>query len=405
MNFIAPVLYLLTTYTIYKKIGTFFCLSVYVWLLHTISMTCFWIKADFLSGFDSEFTYFALAIMYFTLVLITLPLVKLEKSNITIKSLKSISSSKFKRLKFVCYILIGLSLYSIVFFSINLPKVFALDVKAVRDGHVIFYESSIYSKLAILGAFSSVFCIYFYYYLSILDTLPRIRKLLLFSSISFVLYTLNVAGRDGIVIWGLSFMAGLFFFYRFLKKELISSIFRTLLKVSIVVVPVLVFITTSRFSGNSNDNSEIESILSYAGQSLPNLSYTIDLTNKLGFRSGDGQIPIALLQPLTGKSDENRHEKIGDLMTYGFKSNQFKSYVGYFYPAYSFPILIIFILLFIFVIRVCSTRYIGSIDFVGFLPGFTWYMIPIVGIFYFYYGELIGNVFLLLPFLIKKYLK
>lgn len=107
--------------------------------------------------------------------------------------------------------MIGLSLYSIVFFSINLPKVFALDVKAVRDGHVIFYESSIYSKLAILGAFSSVFCIYFYYYLSILDTLPRIRKLLLFSSISFVLYTLNVAGRDGIVIWGLSFMAGLFF--------------------------------------------------------------------------------------------------------------------------------------------------------------------------------------------------
>lgn len=111
-----------------------------------------------------------------------------------------------------------------------------------------------------------------------------------------------------------------------------------MLKVSIVVVPVLVFITTSRFSGNSNDNSEIESVLSYAGQSLPNLSYTIDLTNKLGFRSGDGQIPIALLQPLTGKSDENRHEKIGDLMTYGFKSNQFKSYVGYFYPAYSFPI-------------------------------------------------------------------
>lgn len=398
-NIIPPLLYVFTTYILYRRLGRFYSLSVFIWLMHTVSMLCFWIKADFFKPFQNDYTIEALMLMYGTLLLITIPLVYYERRLTKISLVKIINE---RQLKNVSIILIVIGLYAIFFFSINLPKVFAMDIVQLRDERIVFYESNIFSKIAILGAFCSVFSIYFFFYYSLLKKDKTIRNLLIITSTSFIFYTLNVAGRDGIVIWTLSFIAAFFLFHRFLEKSFVKSIRKVLLISVIIVSPVLVFITSSRFSSGYEDNSAFDSVLSYAGQSLPNLSYKIDLTNKINRRSGDGVFPIALLRGLMG-GDTDRFDRMEKSAAYGFRSNQFSSYVSYFYPSYPIYFLILFIIVFNLIVM-NSTKGRTCFNVTNFLPAYTWSMIPIVGIFYFYYGELIGNVFLLLPFFFRYYL-
>lgn len=398
------LLYLFTTLVIYRNVGKFYCLSVFIWLMHTVSMACYWLKSDFLDGFENDYSVGALAIMYFTLIFLTLYLIRFEKRRVN-KGICKIKAISEKKLKNITNVLILLGFYSICFFAINIPKILALDIKDVRDGRIIFYESSIFSKVAILGAFTSVFCIYFFYYYSALNIHRKRRLLLLVSSFSFILYTLNVAGRDGIVIWGLSFLAGMFLFYDFLNPKTIKKIKRLILAAAIITIPLLAYITISRFSDSSNKTAAIGSVLDYAGQTLPNLTYEIDLSNKLHKRSGEGTFPIALVRTFVVGDDTGVFDRIEDLASYGFRSNQFASYVSFFYPSYPLFFLLIFIMVFMSVISSSVKNSISVMDYASFIPAYTWSMIPIVGIFYFYYGELIGNVFLIIPFLIRRYLK
>lgn len=401
LNFIPPLLYSLTTLYVYKQTKRFFCLSVYIWLLHTISMACFWVKADFYSGFANDYSFVALTIMYFTLLAITFPLVKYEKKGTEINGVETMNERK---IRLVSKALVILGIYAFGFFVVNLPKVFAANIVALRDERIVFYSSSIFSKVACLGAFSSVFCIYFYFYYKIKETEHKLQKWLLISSTSFIVYTLNVAGRDGIVIWSLSYLSGIFLFHRFLKAEDVKKIFKIFGYAMLITLPLLWLITTARFSSGSNNDSAIESVFSYAGQALPNYTYKIDLTNAIGRRSGEGKNPIALLRVLTG-TETNRFERMEESAQYGFRSNQFSSYVSFFYPSYPFYFLILFVIAMVLIVRSSTKRIQNNFGFDDFLPAFTWYMIPIVGIFYFYYGEVIGNVFLLMPFLIRFYLK
>lgn len=401
LNFFPPLLYSVTTFFVYNQTKRFFSLSVYIWLLHTVSMVCFWVKADFYSGFDNDYSFEALSLMYFTLLAITYPLIKYERMGKEIIGVETINEGKIRLLSKV---LVLISIYAFGFFVVNLPKVFAANIVALRDERIVFYSSSIFSKVACLGAFSSVFCIYFYFYYKIKGNEKKLQKWLLISSTSFIVYTLNVAGRDGIVIWALSYLAGVFLFHRYLQAHDVKKIFKLFVFVMLMTLPLLWAITKTRFSSDSSKDSAIESVFSYAGQALPNYTYTIDLTKKIGHRAGEGENPIALLRLLTG-TETNRFERMDESAQYGFKSNQFSSYIVAFYPSYPFYFLLLFILVMVMIVSSSTKRTHGNFKFEDFIPAFTWYMIPIVGIFYFYYGELIGNVFLLMPFLIKFYLK
>lgn len=400
LNFIPPLIYLIAIFIVYKQVRTIYSLSVFIWALHLLSMLSFWIKSDFFTGFENDYSFQGLMVMFWTLVLITFPIVQFEKKLKKVEGIKGVSERK---LKIVLWGLIGISMYAFVFFALNIPKVFALDIQDVRYGQIIFYESTIFSKIAVLGAFCSVYCIYIYFYCAATNSFPKARKYLLLSSTSFIIYTLNVAGRDGIVIWLLSYIAGYFFFHRYLPVKQIKVTKSVLGAVLIITLPVLIFITSSRFSDSSDKSSGFDSVLSYAGQALPNMSYAIDLTNKIHRRSGDGIFPIALIREIT-VGNENRFVQMEEDALYGFRSNQFPSYVGFFYPSYPFYVLLIFVILFNIVVVTSGKISRQKFDSVSFLPAYTWSMIPIVGIFYFYYGELIGNVFLILPFFIKMYL-
>lgn len=304
-----------------------------------------------------------------------------------------------RKTKKIVWVLITISMYAYVFFIPNISKVLSHGILAVRNQEGTFYESSIFSKVAILGAFSSPYCVFFFYYILSTEGLTRTAKLLLISSFSFILYTLNVGGRDGIIIWLFSFVGGYCLFNSYLSSSVRKYIHRVGTFFLLITIPVLMFITIARFS--VGDTGVVQSLFSYTGQPLPNLSYEIDLTDKIGKRSGEDRVPIALLQ----EKKVNRMDRIRELMEYGFKANQFKSYIGNFYPSYPIYVLFVFLIIIVIVFRYNFKVEKGIVRTSNLFIAYSWFMVPTVGMFYFYYNDLSGNVYLLIPFFVKLYYK
>ena len=88
----------------------------------------------------------------------------------------------------------------------------------------------------------------------------------------------------------------------------------------------------------------------------------------------------------------------------GLKTWRFTYYIGDILTELGLLGLIIFTTILYFVCSINLKIIDNSISISRLLISFSWYMIIIVGVFYFYYGQIVGNIFLLTPFLIHFYL-
>lgn len=375
------------------------CLSNFILLLHTLSMLSYGILATF-SEKQYYYTFQAYFIMLASLIILLIPLRRYEHKLVAynISGFTSLPKSKFNQITFF---LIVLGLYASFFFLVNITSVIAYGFNQVRQDGMIFYKSSMLSKIAILGAFTSPLAIFFAFYNIVKKQALDLRtRLLLLSSLSFILYTLNVAGRDGIVIWFLSFIASLTLFYPFVIKRIKRKLLNIIMFILVLTLPLFLAISFSRFGSTAKGDGVLMSFASYLGQPLANLSYSIDFSRSIHMRSGEGSYPLEVLRILFLDSHEQlgRMERINSMLDIGFRTNQFSSYIGAFYPAYPFYVLIIFILLLTSVFSLYKFR--GNLVVTSrMLIVYGWYMVLIIGVFYFYYSEISGNVYLLLPFI------
>lgn len=379
------------------------CLSNFIFTIHTFSMLSFSIVAIFFDD-SYHFSWEAYLIMLLTLLILLIPLRKYEYkvSKYNIEGFTILPTFGFK---LVSSFLILLGIYSCLFFIKNISSVFLYGFSSIRADKVIFYDSSLFSKIAILGAFSSSISIFLFFYNVVKEGVMNLRsKLLLLTSLSFIFYTLNVAGRDGFVIWLFSFLASFCLFYPFLTVDHIKKVKKYIIVFFIISIPIFSSITIDRF-GN-NQIGAIGSVFSYMGQSLENLSYNIEFSNKTGMRSGDGDFPLEIMRLLFSPDGKNinRMDRILELFDQGFRSNSFASYINAFYPSYPIYVLFLFIL-------ICFSIYSmykfnnKNIITSRILIVYSWYMIIIVGVFYFYYSSIAGNIYLILPFIFSFLLK
>ncbi len=403
INFLPFALHLIILLQYIRRSQHKICLSNFILALHTLSMFAFGVLAVFFYP-DYYFTFKAYLLMLFTLLILLYPLRKYENK---IKATTKLAKFPILGYQIIVVFLIVISLYSCVFFTRNLLTVFSYGIDTVRTKEMVFYQSSIFSKIAIVGAFCSCITVFMFFYTLIQYGMNRTAKLLLFSSFSFILYTLNAAGRDGMVIWALSFVASYCLFYPYLSIALRSKIIK-LTKLSVIIIlPIFIAFTMARFSKGGEISKGVESIFSYIGQPLANLSYEIDFTEKIGIRSGDGYYPVEIAQMVfsdKGVPPLSRMDRIRSSMELGFRSNQFSSYIGGFYPGYPIYVLFFFVLICFLIFSLLNVKD-GYVKTSTLLISFSWYMILVVGIFYFYYSELSGNVYLLIPFLFSVLLK
>lgn len=386
------------------RIGRWIALSNAILAFYTSSMLCFFLYSCYYST-EYDYTIKGLLTILIPVVVMVSPLSKFEKKQAY--GLTRISQVKLKK---IAFFFIVLSVYSIFFYGVNLGKVVAYGVVALRDARIVFYESNIFSKIAAVGAFSSPICLFFYFYGYVTKSLEKkYLRLLFISSTSFVFYTLNVAGRDGIIIWIFSIIGLVALFYRFMDKSVLIQILKPILLILPPFIIILAIISMARFSESSNGT--FASLISYLGQGLENLSYNIDIAEKSGITGNKIwsvlELPATILSNL-GLIDgiKNTWEQMDSSLALGFRANQFSFYVGLYPITIPFVGLVLFVFITTLVYKFnLKISVDGIISTSRLLVAFSWYMILLVGVFYFYYGSVAGNFYLLFPFIIALYIR
>lgn len=388
-------------------VGRVIALSNFIYALYTVSMLCFfiyWLVYDDAFFFNYE----ALTMIIIPTIFITEPLTQFEKriGNCTLSRINGTA------LKLLVVLLLAIGIYSVIFFGINLGRLFTTDVVSLRDSKAAFYEGgTLMSKVACMGAYFSPVCLFLYFWNYCTHQFSsRISFSLIVASLAFVVYTMNVAGRDGIVLWLCVYCGFYAFFHSFMDAKQRKKSINILAILSICMLPFFVIISLSRFG--DSDSGTIGSILSYIGQGLNTLSTNIQIFNSSGVRPGDASFQFELLSKIgaifTGDNITrlNRFDNIYNLFDYGYLSNSFGFYIGSIYPM-SLSLLQTF--LFVFIIRVvCKKNLIINGNIIcsrNLISALTWYVILIMGVFYFYYGTYIGNVYLLSVIIIPLFLK
>jgi oligosaccharide repeat unit polymerase len=367
-------------------------------------------------------TYFinveAFFIVFFSILILIWPLAKFEKE-IT-SEIKIIELEK-ERYEFLVFFIVSISVYSIFFFGKNIFQVFNSDLSVLRNQIMVdggFYESSIFSKIAVFGAYLSPIALFLYFYTLAVHENYKLRMLLLLSSTSFIFYTLNVAGRDGIIIWVITYLALLCLFYPLLEREIIKNQKKLILTSMMIFLPILLIISFARFAqfdveGSDDSNKNVLfSMINYIGMQPYELSDRIEQLEIIDYNGEPRSIyPLlfnirdAFFGVVNDSDINNRNELRSESLDLGLKTQKFVYYIGDLLSELGMLGLIIVTSIIYFICRINLKIIDSSISISRLLISFTWYMIIIVGVFYFYYGQVVGNVFLLTPFLIHFYLK
>lgn len=415
-NFLPSIVFVALLYYNTKSTGRIISLSNFIILLYTISMISFGIY----SLVDS--TYFinveAFFIVFFSILILIWPLAKFEKE-IT-SEIKIIELEK-ERYEFLVFFIVSISVYSIFFFGKNIFQVFNSDLSVLRNQIMVdggFYESSIFSKIAVFGAYLSPIALFLYFYTLAVHENYKLRMLLLLSSTSFIFYTLNVAGRDGIIIWVITYLALLCLFYPLLEREIIKNQKKLILTSMMIFLPILLIISFARFAqfdveGSDDSNKNVLfSMINYIGMQPYELSDRIEQLEIIDYNGEPRSIyPLlfnirdAFFGVVNDPDINNRNELRSESLDLGLKTQKFVYYIGDLLSELGMLGLIIVTSIIYFICRINLKIIDSSISISRLLISFTWYMIIIVGVFYFYYGQVVGNVFLLTPFLIHFYLK
>jgi oligosaccharide repeat unit polymerase len=415
-NFLPSIVFVALLYYNTKSTGRIISLSNFIILLYTISMISFGIY----SLVDS--TYFinveAFFIVFFSILILIWPLAKFEKE-IT-SEIKIIELEK-ERYEFLVFFIVSISVYSIFFFGKNIFQVFNSDLSVLRNQIMVdggFYESSIFSKIAVFGAYLSPIALFLYFYTLAVHENYKLRMLLLLSSTSFIFYTLNVAGRDGIIIWVITYLALLCLFYPLLEREIIKNQKKLILTSMMIFLPILLIISFARFAqfdveGSDDSNKNVLfSMINYIGMQPYELSDRIEQLEIIDYNGEPRSIyPLlfnirdAFFGVVNDSDINNRNELRSESLDLGLKTQKFVYYIGDLLSELGMLGLIIVTSIIYFICRINLKIIDSSISISRLLISFTWYMIIIVGVFYFYYGQVVGNVFLLTPFLIHFYLK
>ena len=383
-----------------------FIIGLYTFSMFSFGICCF-----------NNSTYYmnieSFLIVFLSVLILTRPLTSFEKRLHNDTRIVMINANKMKVLSLI---IIFFSLFSIVFFSLQINKILNADFTTIRnqimDGGNL-YESSVFSKIAIFGAYLSPISLFLYFYTLTISQFKVIGKLLVLSSVSFILYTLNVAGRDGIIIWAFSFIGLICLFYPLLSKSILAKQRKLIIIGSIIVLPYFLLITIGRFgSDNKMDKDAIFSVFDYIGQQPYQLSDLTDKLNKVSYKGEPRMIyPLLvnvqniILERKDASQSLARFELRSISMGYGLQTWCFPYYMGSFIVDVGISGLIIFSLLLYFIFRVNLRIVDNSFSISNLLICFSWYMIIIVGVFFFYYGQTVGNAFLLMPFFINYFIK
>lgn len=316
-------------------------------ILYYIAAACCGLLTHYLIKPEAYSTFLSVIFHLLVLFLFLKPILEYGKRE-KVRSFLLLDNQRFTILS---YSLIGLQLFSIIFFA---PDVFEMlargDLGQVRSEILSAGRGTGSLPRTIAGVASFYYgynLLLFFYSLSFRNDSRRFLFLLMLSSVSRIFHSLTYMGRDGILFWILSFVFSFFVFKPYLSDKAKNVVKWSALLIGSFAFLLLGAISISRFSGT--DSGTLLSLVNYFGQPMNNFGMLFDRVHEY-----DGTKTIFPLlfgeKGISGADAIDAAENF--VLRYGIASNAFYSFVGNFYLAWG-PFITLFIA-FIYSTVMCS---------------------------------------------------
>ena len=255
------VLFLVYKYLKLKQ-RTCFSVGIYLIVLYLCSVAC-----SFLVD-NSNKVYSLEASCYFVVVLLLFlfPILKYDTTKVN-----KIALHNPIAFKCLCDVFIVGGICAYIYF---LPVVYnlffsgtsLLILRTDMVGGESYYETNVfYYVVTFLCQFYPVVLVCYFFSITHLCYSKHYNNLLLFSSTAYIVNVLSNVGRDGVVLWSMSYIFTFILFYRFLSKEQIRWQRRLFKRLLFVFMLFFVPITVARFfiNGFKDGVMSIFSIFSF----------------------------------------------------------------------------------------------------------------------------------------------
>lgn len=247
-------------------------------------------------------------------------------------------------------------------------------------------ESSLVNKYGLIGYFitlgryTSFIALFLYFYYSfILQKKSLLTRLLLIASLSMPIFTLTVAGRDGVFRWGLFFIFCLILFWKHLSWHKHKHFWYGIIILFIAGATIFGIITRDRFRENRHGGIAY-SVLRYLGEPYYLFSYGYE-------RFGDQPMSDNILDPFPIITQEKRQNlNLNKRFQADYFLNTFPTIAG------SIEISIgtinsIFLLTCVFTILFLIFWKRGPTSFTKLIGYLFYYEIMLMGLFYFMHND------------------
>ncbi|MCK3685170.1 O-antigen polymerase [Maribellus sp. YY47] len=376
----------------WKKSGRKFNIGSYILGLYILSLlSSFLLNTSSIKySFEASFYFFIILILFLT------PILKFNTNNI--EKITPINLKLFNAISYI-FIVLGICTYfffgSVVYSLLFSGDSFLLLRTAMVGGEVYYKVNYVYYILTLYCQFYPIVLIFYFYSTTFTSNSKSINNLLLFSSTAYIINVLSGVGRDGFVLWPMSYIFAYFMFRNFMNEEHKLKVKKLLYRFLILFALIFIPITISRFYKDDNFFSPILSIVSYFGQQFGNFN---DLYNS----TVPNETNLSKLFPILGKDESLSLLEKNKLYLrlYGVDINVFSSFIGSFYLNVEKKLL--FLLSFIingmfFLFSINNKKVsLGRIIFFTFIS-----QLPLHGIFYYKLAYVTSNVYMILVLLLS----
>ena len=297
---------------------------------------------------------------------------------------RTLSDSAKKQLRLLADFFVVLGIPAVLFYGYYAYlTITTLDLSVVRLDYSFILPHNIFNTIfAVISTLYFIPLVLYFYFLKF-DIYPKLRGILLLSTLSYPLLTLCYAGRDGILFWAMNFVALYLLFRQDIRDKTATK--RMLRVVAILVsffVVVFMVISLARFGGSVK--GPVYSFVNYMGQQSIHFSNTFGMD----YWQGRGSMFSGVREMLgigVNKLDVSDYVNLGIMDEY----NVFAFFVGQVVRYYGKFGALLFAFLFMLFTRHYATNYSKSGSVIDLLIVFMLFQIPMNGVFYYRQG--IGN--------------
>jgi len=320
--------------------------------------------------------------------------------------MKSVYCPNVSVFNFICYGFIFIGIISYLYF---VPIIYELltslsDLKALRGNLVggdTHHEIDLFYLFITLGCqFYPIVLLFYFHSVCYQPHKKWFNRLLLFSSTAYIVNVLAGIGRDGFVLWTMSYIFSYILYKNILPLESQSKIKRTLTLLLVIFSVFFFAISISRFYREDSVYLLFQYLLLYFSQQFGEFNQFISAVDNV-------DVDVAKIFPLTEVFIEKVNTKtlLADhenfLSQYGFNKYVFKTFLGMFYENLCLSVTVfvsfLFSLFFSFFALLGNHKNV----FLGKLIMITMFsQITLHGIFYYKLGYMVSNIYMLICMLL-----